>query len=179
MPFSDPGVVVFPAIFLIFFGFLFLVILLGVRQHARSQAAALELERDRLEAQVALKRELIQRNLPPHELEQALKLLKLDEELAGTPGKTAARTEPQLVAAIAEYLAVLDGISPDELESILGLVRAADRETKEATIDLLANLAEHEPGAEVVLASVRSLCRPVDMPRTDGPPLELSTHITR
>ncbi len=178
MPPLDPGLFFFLVLILVLLGFLLIVGLFAFIQHARDRAATLLLERERLEAQLTLKRELIQRNLPPHELEQAVKLLKLDETPAATP-PAPARTEQQLEAEILERLALLDGMTAADLEQVFPLVRAADRDTKEAALALMENLAENEPDAELVLASVRSLCRPADRPRADGKSLELSEHFTR
>jgi hypothetical protein len=149
----------------------------------RVQADATALARERIDAQVALKRELIQRGLPPQELEQAIKLLKLDEPPDETPQAAGKRrrgelTDQDLVGEMISHLAALDGISPQDLEQVIGLVRAADYDTKGAALNLVAVLAQSAE-AEIVLAAVRSLCRPADKPRLEVKSLELSEHITR
>jgi hypothetical protein len=168
---------------LIFFGFLLVFMLSSFRYHARVQADATALARERLAAQVALKRELIQRGLPPHELEQALRLLKLDEEPQTAPAPAPPRSyegksDQQLVAEVAARLAGEDEVSAQDLEHVLGLVRDADRDTKVAALDLLENIAASAE-TDLVLASLRSLCQPVEKPHAVDKPLELSSHITR
>jgi hypothetical protein len=170
---------------LVFFGFLLVFMLSSFRYHARVQADATALARERLAAQIALKRELIQRGLSPQELEQAVKLLKLDEEPAPKPAPPLPRShegksDQQLVAEVAAWLAGQDGVAAEDLEQVLGLVRDADRETKIAALDLLENIAAAAE-TDLVLASVRSLCQPAakTRPPADGMPLELSSHITR
>jgi hypothetical protein len=143
------------------------------------------LQRERLDAQVALKRELIQRGLPPHELEQAIRLLKLDEEPQAVPAPEMPRSyegksDQQLVAEVAGLLAGFVEVSAKDVEQILGLVRDADRDTKLVAIEFLESMAG-SAGTELVLASVRSLCQPAAKarPAADNIPLELSSHITR
>jgi hypothetical protein len=149
----------------------------------RVQADATALARERLDAQFALKRELIQRGLPPQELEQAIKLLRLDEPPDETLRAAAKRrrgelTDQDLVGEMITHLAALDGISPQDLEQVIGLVRAADYDTKGVALNLVAGLAQSAE-ADVVLTAVRSLCRPAEKPRPEVKSLELSEHITR
>jgi hypothetical protein len=164
---------------------LIVMILAILRYNMRALTDATALQRERLNAAVALKRELIQRGLPPQELEQAVKLLKLDEEPAVAPAwPRPQQTDGQLNAGIAEQLALLEEVSPEGIEQVISLVRVADRNGKEAALELLENLqAKRDEGAEtqgeVVLAAVRSLCRPANKLREDGKPLELAERITR
>jgi hypothetical protein len=181
-----PGEVLLLALILSGAVCLLALILAVLRYNMRALTDATLLQRERLEAEVALKRELIQRGLPVEELEKAIQLLKLDEPppaAANRPLSTL--TGGQLDAEIVEHLALLEEVSPEGIEQAISLVRAADRDGKEAAHALLENLHAKkeiqgiETQGEVVLAAVRSLCRPANKPREDGKALELAERITR
>ena len=184
-----PGLLDSPLAFMLIvivmvFAFVLVPVLASFRQARRAQADATLLARERLEAQVALKRELIQRGLPPHELEQTIKLLKLDELAEEPPdatsrGRNARKSEQQLEADILEGLALLDGVSPEDVEQSFALLRGADREKKMAVLDLVGKLRFSSAEASVILAAVRSLCQPAETPREELPSLEISSHIKR
>jgi hypothetical protein len=165
---------------------LIVLILAILRYNMRALADATALQRERLN----LKRELIQRGLPAQELEQAITLLKLNEDPAAAAAWARPKrfdgqpTDGQIDAGVAEHLALLDEVSPERLEQTISLVRATDRDGKEAALALLENLQEKreegvEPQGEVVLAAVRSLCRPADKPREEGKSVEIAERITR
>jgi hypothetical protein len=163
------------------------LILAVLRYNLRALADATALKREYLNAEVALKRDLIQRGLPVEEMEKAIQLLKLEEPPAAAANRPPSTlTGGQLDAEIVEHLALLEGVSPDGIEQVISLVRVADRDGKEAARVLLENLQAKkelegiETQGEVVLAAVRSLCRPSEKPREEAKlPLELSSRITR
>jgi hypothetical protein len=164
---------------------LIVMVLAILRYNMRALTDATELQRERLNAEVTLKRELIQRGLPAEELEKAIQLLKLDEPPAPVSRPLSTRTGGQLDGEIVEHLALLEEVSPEGIEQAVSLVRAADRDGKEAALALLENLHEKkqeegiETQGEVVLAAVRSLCRPAEKPREEAKALELAERFTR
>jgi hypothetical protein len=189
-----PEQVLVLALIVAFAACLLVLILAVLRYNLRALADATALQREQLNANGALarerlsavctlKRELLQRGLPPHELEQAIQLLKLDEPpdvvpALKLPRNNTGKTDQQLEAEILARLAVLDNVDPVELQEIGGLLRGAGRETKEATLSLVGELEENA-GGDVVVAAVRSLCRPAEKPPANGLPLETSSRITR
>jgi hypothetical protein len=143
----------------------------------RALADATALQRERLNVEAGLKRELIQRGLPPHELEQAVKLLKLDEPPPPPPGQR--RASADLVGEFVRMAVQIPRLPPEGLEEMIALVRAADAATQLNAVNVVTALAIQEVDGPVALAALRSLLRPAEKPRTDGVPLELSSHITR
>jgi hypothetical protein len=153
------------------------LILAVLRYNMRVLTDATLLQRERLEADLALKRELIQRGLPPQELEQTIKLLKLDE-----PPSVAPHQPGEAEAAEAEFVkaaVLLEKVPPEGLEEVVALLRAADEPRKCNALSVVREFVDNGVEGPVALAALRSLLRSEEKPRGDGRPLELSTHITR
>jgi hypothetical protein len=155
-----------------------LVMILAITwYHLRALADATALQRERLNVESGLKRELIQRGLPPHELEQTIKLLRLDEPPPPPPSQQ--RPGVDYVAEFVKMAVQLPKLPPEGLEEIIALVRAADEPHQRNAVTVVAGFVLQEIEGPVALAALRSLLRPAEKPRVDGLPLELSSHITR
>jgi hypothetical protein len=141
----------------------------------RALADATALQRERLNAETALKRELIQRGLAPPELEQTVKLLNLDESPPAAPNPSGESSD----AEFAKLLFSLEGITPQAIEEIITLVRTVDGPRRRAALSVINELMERgvEAGPFAV-AAIRSLCRPPTLPLEEAKPLDLSSHVT-
>jgi hypothetical protein len=155
---------------------LIVLILTVYGYNLRALADATALQRERLQAETSLKRELSQRGLPPQELEQAVKVLHLDE-----PPPAARVPDNELSEAeFATIVCSLEGITPQAVEEILTLVRAADGTGKRTALSVIQGLMGRGVEAgPLALAAVRSLCRPTERPPEEAQMLELSSHVTR
>jgi hypothetical protein len=138
------------------------------------------LQRERLEAEVNLKRDLIQRGIPAEELEKAVQALQLNESPVASMARISrdSRTDEQLEGEIIRSIALLDDVTPEGIEQAVSQVRSASRERKVAALELLEELAEHPAEGDVKLAAVRSLLRPVEKQSDEPKSLELSSHVT-
>jgi hypothetical protein len=133
------------------------------------------LQRERQNADLALKRELIQRGLPPQDLEQAIKVLQLDRSTT-SPASEADSADPdeQIEAAILARFAWFQELSPRDIEEAGTLVRAADRRRKEAVLYILNQQDPANTPAADMLAAIRSLCRPTERSREA---MDLNPHV--
>jgi hypothetical protein len=156
---------------------LVILILTVYGYNLRALADATALRREQLNAEMSLKRELIQRGRPPLELEHAIKLLKLDEPppAPNTPDPFGDWGE----AEFAKRAASLEKITPEDLEEVIALVRAVDGPRKRAALSVLAALADQGVEGPVAVAAIRSLFRSTERPNGDAVPQELESHVTR
>lgn len=138
------------------------IILAVYRYSVRALADQTALQRDRQQADLALKRELIQRGLPSPELERYVDLLRLADRLPApisSPGATGPSDEG-LQVKLAESIASLEEISPSEIEQTMALLVTADRDRQAAVLSLIEELTSNDINPKATLAAVRSLCRP-------------------
>jgi hypothetical protein len=141
----------------------------------RVLAESTALQRERLNAEAGLKRELIQRGLPPHELEHTIKLLKLDEPPPPAPGQIGDDHE----AAFIKWVVQLDKMPPEGVEEVIALLRAADEARKRNAVIVVAEFVAQGVEGPVALAALRSLLRPPEKPREEMKAFELAERITR
>jgi hypothetical protein len=141
----------------------------------RALADSTALQRERFNADLALKRDLLQRGLSPQELEQTIKLLKLDEP---PPLPVSGPSEEDAEVEFCALATHLEQLSPQALEEVIALVRAADAGHKRTALAVLRNLVARGVEGPVALAAIRSVCRPRERLRDEAKPLELSAHVT-
>jgi len=147
------------------------LILAVYRYNVRALADQTALQRDRQQAEMALKRELIQRGLPAQELERYVDLLRLADQQPASPTsfkpaspspsrEGAGFSDEGLRAQLAQSIASLEDVSAEEIEQTLALVMAVDRDRQTAVLNLIEELSANETNPEATLAAVRALCRP-------------------
>jgi hypothetical protein len=119
---------------------------------ASVREAQIQAEMHVREAQINadLKRDLQARGLSVEEIQC----------LAAPPPSAVAATAGEL----AKSLASLPDAPAEEIEETLALLMTADPARQNAALDVVNELAANEVGYDVVLAAVRSLCRPTERP---------------
>lgn len=115
--------------------------------YVRALADETALKRERQEAELALKRELIQKGLSTDELARRLELLRLDE-----PRDTDAE------ANLVKNLALLPDLPGETIESTLNLIHGIGPARQQAILGVVEELIGQDAASPAVIAAVRSMC---------------------
>jgi hypothetical protein len=144
---------------------LFTFILAIYRYNVRALADQTTLQRERQQAEMNLKRELIQRGLPAQELERYVDLLRLADQPPPAPSAPQGSTnlsDEGLRVRLAQDIASLEDIEGEDIEKTLALLTDASRERQTAVLKLIEDLTASGAETGVILAAIRSLGRMSD-----------------
>jgi hypothetical protein len=111
------------------------------------------------QADLALRQELVRRNLPPAELKLALEALGADAPAAATSSGRVPSDDETMAKLLKHLVYCSEDVDGEVVEETVALVAAADRSVQRCVADALEDLVTDGYSGEAVFATVRAMCK--------------------